>query len=151
MLLIYNVKNNCSHLSQFEMVKLIIYEYWLGIVASLAARARTARRSLSAASAGPPGLPVNSDHGSPRRDSSARMLPLPTTNHFHAALATPEDDTGIIFSPFPHFLPQSNFSKKNLIPVRFLSTLAAECSLDDGERVWLFAYSHHAFWSIVFC
>ncbi|XP_059480942.1 glycine receptor subunit alpha-4-like isoform X2 [Neocloeon triangulifer] len=63
----------------------------LGIVASLAARARQARGSMSAASGGPPAVQISSEHGSPRRDSSARMLP--TNNHFHATLATPEDDT----------------------------------------------------------
>ncbi|CAB3363870.1 glycine receptor subunit alpha-4-like [Cloeon dipterum] len=63
----------------------------LGIVASLAARARQARSSISAASGGPPAVQISSEQGSPRRDSSARMIPA--VNHFHAALATPEDDT----------------------------------------------------------
>ncbi|KAF4522028.1 hypothetical protein B566_EDAN010905 [Ephemera danica] len=43
-----------------------------------------------------------SRNGSPRRGSGARLT-LPSLNHFHAALATPEDDTGgYKFNPKRH-------------------------------------------------
>lgn len=94
-----------------------------GTRGSISAASVSLMQQAAAAHAGGGGLPSNtgaSEGGgsrlnSPRRGSVARLT-LPSINHFHAALATPEDDTGATSRPLPRtILCHIKYHTKNII------------------------------------